>query len=76
MKKNRQLKDHLFNPAEIEEIVIWTRYYLYNYGFLYGAKAIRSCLSKEGLEPLPSLSTIGRILKKNGLTYRRTGNYD
>ena len=76
MKKGKKSREPLFNPNEIEEIVIWTRYYLYNYGFSYGAKAIRDRLSKEGVDPLPSLSTIGRILRKNCLTYRRTGNYD
>ncbi len=68
-------QEDMFSASEIEEIVIWTRYYLYNYGFPHGAQAIRSLLDKEGVGPLPSLSTIGRILRRNGLTYRRTGNY-
>jgi hypothetical protein len=75
MKISNPLQDQLFTVAEIEEIVIWTRYHLYNYGFPYGAGAIRSRLDKDGVTPLPSLSTIGRILRRNGLTYRRTGSY-
>jgi hypothetical protein len=27
------------------------------------------------VSPLPSLSTINRILRRNGLTHRRTGHY-
>jgi hypothetical protein len=27
------------------------------------------------VSPLPSLTTINRILRRNGLTHRRTGHY-
>ena len=73
--KTSTFQEQLYTSVEIEEIVIWTRYYLYNYGFPYGSRAIRSRLDKEGVKPLPSLSTIGRILRRNSLTFRRTGDY-
>jgi len=66
------------SAAEIEEIVILVRLDLYNRGLPYGAHAIRRHLETMGdgdVSPLPSLSTIGRILRRNGLTYRRTGFY-
>jgi len=73
-------KNHLIHRSakEIEQIVIMVRLDLYNRGVAHGAHAIRRYL--EELEdgvilPLPSLSSIGRILRRNGLTYRRTGFY-
>lgn len=66
------------SAAEIEQIVIMVRLDLYNHGVSYGAHAIRRYLEEledEVVLPLPSLSTIGRILRRNGLTYRRTGFY-
>jgi len=75
MKTHNHFQKQLRSADEIEEIVIWTRYHLYNNAIPCGAHAIRSTLEKEGINPLPSLSTIGRILHRNGLTYRRTGIY-
>jgi len=60
---------------EIEQLVIYTRLHLYNYGPHYGAKAIREQLDEENIRPLPSISTINRILSKNYLTNGRTGYY-
>jgi putative transposase len=60
---------------EIEEIVKLVRLYLYNRGLASGDKAIRSEMEKAGVEPLPALRTINRILDRNGLTHRRTGHY-
>jgi len=68
--------DQLRSPAEIEQIVILVRLDLYNRGLLYGAKAIRKKMDQYLVEPLPSISTINRILHKNSLTHRRTGNYE
>ena len=65
----------LFSRAEIEEIVVMQRLHLYNRGIPCGAKAIRKLLDQEGVRPLPSVSTIKRILSRNCLTYGRTGFY-
>ena len=59
---------------EIEEIVIMIRLHLYNRGLPCGAKAIRQQLEDDGETSIPSLSTINRILRRNGLTHRRTGH--
>jgi hypothetical protein len=64
-----------YTPAEIEEIVIMERLHLYNWGIHCGAKAIHKRLQMEGIRPLPSISTIHRILSRNCLTHRRTGYY-
>jgi hypothetical protein len=64
-----------FNRAEIEEIVKSVRLNLYNQGLLCGAKAIRRELEQEHIQPLPSLTTINRILNRHGLTHGRTGHY-
>ena len=65
----------LFSRAEIEQIVVMQRLDLYNRGIPCGAKAIRILLDQQGVRPLPSVSTIKRILSRNCLTYRRTGFY-
>jgi hypothetical protein len=65
----------LYTSEEIEQIVIMERLHLYNRGLPYGAQAIRRRLEREGVQPLPSISTINRILSKNCLTHRRTGGY-
>jgi hypothetical protein len=65
----------LFSSAEIEEIVVMQRLHLYNRGLPCGAKAIRNLLDQQGVRPLPSVSTIKRILSRNCLTYGRTGFY-
>jgi hypothetical protein len=67
-------KDY-FNRAEIEQIVIMERLHLYNRGIPCGAQAIRRQLDRQGVQPLPSLSTIKRILSRNCLTHGRTGYY-
>lgn len=66
---------NLYTPKEIEKIVVLQRLYLYNRGELCGAKAIRIKLQQQGVRPLPSISTINRILSRNYLTHRRTGYY-
>jgi hypothetical protein len=62
--------------AEMEQIVIMIRLHLYNRGLPCGAKAIRQQLQDDGEAPIPSLSTINRILRQNSLTHGRTGHYD
>ena len=66
------------SAAEIEQIVIMVRLNLYNRELPCGAQAIRRHLEhlQDGIvTPLPSLRTINRILRRNGLTHRRTGYY-
>lgn len=65
----------LYTPEQIEQIVVMERLHLYNWGLPCGAQAIRRKLDRDGIEPLPSLSTIGRILSRNCLTHGRTGYY-
>jgi putative transposase len=64
-----------YTPEEIEQIVVMERLHLYNRGLPCGAQAIRRNLINPGIEPLPALSTIGRILSRNFLTHCRTGYY-
>jgi hypothetical protein len=64
-----------FPPADIEQLIVWERLYLYNRGLPCGAMAIRQRLDRQGVGELPSVSSIHRILSRNGLTHRRTGVY-
>lgn len=62
--------------VEIEDIIEMVRLHLYNYGLPCGPKAIALYLKEyEYLHPIPSYSTIARILKKRCLTHKRTGYY-
>ena len=63
-------------PAEIEDIVEMVRLSLYNKELFCGDQAIRWELEDMNVQPLPSLSTIGRILRRRDLTHRRTGRYE
>lgn len=66
------------SAVEIEEIVILVRLDLHNRDVPCGAQAIRRHLEHlhdSIVSPLPSLTTINRILRLNGLTHRRTGHY-
>jgi hypothetical protein len=74
LKITREI-DQEYMKKEIEEIVKMTRLALYNNGLFWGAKAINEKLEEYEINPLPSKSTIGRILSHHGLTHRRTGNY-
>lgn len=59
-------------PDEVEQIVVMTRWALYNRARPCGAGALRKRLDEfEHLKPLPSVRTIGRILARNGLIERR-----
>jgi putative transposase len=69
------MKKTLCRRAQIEQIIVMLRLHLYNREFPCGAKPIRHRLAQLGLQPLPSESTIKRILSKNGLTHARTGFY-
>jgi putative transposase len=62
-------------PAEIEKIVELVRLNLYNKGLFCGNQAIQWEMSDMEVQPIPSLTTIGRILRRRELTHRRTGRY-
>jgi transposase InsO family protein len=49
---------------------------LYNNGLFCGAQAIQWELRDLGIQPLPSLRSINRILSRHELTHRRTGRYE
>ncbi len=70
-------QDHAYTKKEIEEIVKMVRLELYNNGQFCGARAIKNRLEEDDddINPLPSESTIGRILARHGLTNGRTGWY-
>lgn len=63
-------------PDEIEKIVCMTRRHLYNRNTFCGAQAILWQMEEDNIAPLPSESTIKRILKKHELTNKRTGRYE
>lgn len=67
--------DTEYTREEIKEIVTMIRLELYNNCLFCGAKAIKNKMEDDDIEPVPSESTIGRILSHHGLTHRRTGNY-
>jgi transposase InsO family protein len=69
---------HVVNrtPKEVEEIVKMVRLNLYNKDLFCGAQAILWELVDLGIKPLPSLSTINRILIRNDLIHQRTGKYE
>ena len=62
-------------PAEIEQIVEMVRLSLYNKNLFCGNQAIQWEMNDMEVQPIPSLSTIGRILCRRELTHRRTGRY-
>ena len=62
-------------PEEIEALVQMARHELYNKEEFCGAQAIIWRLEDWEVRPLPSLSTIGRILRRHDLTRKRTGRY-
>jgi len=62
-------------PAEIERTVEMVRLNLYNKGDFSGSQAIQWEMIDMEVQPVPSLSTIGRILRRRELTHRRTGRY-
>lgn len=62
--------------TEMEENIKTLRLELYNQGMFCGAQAIAWRMGELGLQPIPSIRTIGRILVRADLTYRRTGRYE
>jgi putative transposase len=74
-QSRRPLSSPYRTPAEVEKIVEMVRLNLYNKGLFCGNQAIQWELIDMEVHPLPSLSTIARILRRRGLTHRRTGRY-
>ncbi|MDP1870713.1 MAG: hypothetical protein Q8K61_03705 [Gallionella sp.] len=58
---------------EIEECVVFARLELYNRAMPCGPKAVQEKLKVYQVNPLPSESTISRIMVRHGLTDGRTG---
>jgi len=75
-KSKRPHRSPYRTPEEVETIVCMTRRHLYNQGTFCGAQAILWEMDDQGVRPLPSESTIKRILRKNDLTHKRTGRYE
>jgi putative transposase len=74
-QSRRPLSSPYRTPAEIERIVELVRLDLYNNDLFCGNQAIQWKLIDMEIQPVPSLSTIGRILRRRELTHRRTGRY-
>jgi transposase InsO family protein len=74
-QSRRPLSSPTRTPAEIEKIVELVRLDLYNNDLFCGNQAIQWKLNDMEVQPVPSLSTIGRILRRRELTHRRTGRY-
>jgi len=68
------------NPRQLSEEVVEAvkivRLSLYNKGVFCGAQAIEWELKDLGIEAIPSLRSINRILSREELTHRRTGSYE
>jgi transposase InsO family protein len=74
-RSRRPLSIPYRTSAEIERIVEMVRLSLYNKGLFCGNQAIQWEMIDMQVQPIPSLSTIGRILRRHELTHRRTGRY-
>ena len=75
-QSRRPLTSPIRTPSEIEEIVKLVRLNLYNQDLFCGAQAIHWEMEELKVQPLPSIRTINRILRRHGLTHRRTGHYE
>ena len=65
---------HGRTKQELEECVVFARLELYNRAMPCGPKAVQEKLNAYHVEPLPSESTISRIMARHGLTDDRTGS--
>jgi len=72
---NKRTHSHARTVHEIEEIVTLLRLHFYNRGQCCGAKVIQHHMKVLHVKPLPSVTSIGRILTRRGLTHGRTGIY-
>ncbi|MBU1164756.1 hypothetical protein KKA15_04305 [Patescibacteria group bacterium] len=64
-----------YSTDQIIKLIVITRLSLYNQNLPCGTKAIREQLKNIDIQPLPALSRISYVLRKYGLTFRRTGYY-
>lgn len=68
------------SPNQLTDYVVaavkMVRLHLYNEGVFCGAQAIEWELKEMGIEPVPSVRSINRILSRESLTHRRTGSYE
>jgi hypothetical protein len=64
-----------FSRPDIEQIVKMVRLTLYNHALPCGPRAIQKDLIKLSIRPVPSMTTIKRILARHALTHGRTGHY-
>ena len=67
---SRQVSDEMVVAIKL------VRLSLYNQGLFRGAQAIAWELETLGLDAIPSLRTINRILSRHELTHCRTGRYE
>lgn len=63
------------SPEELRQCVVDVRLEQYNRGVACGARALRRHLDELEVRPLPSSTTIARILAQECLTHGRTGYY-
>jgi len=68
--------DLLSKKEKWVEIVTHFRLSLYNKGVACGTKTILEKMTEEYIKPLPSISTINKILREQCLTHGRTGYYE
>ena len=74
-QSRRPLSSSYRTPVKIERIVEMVRLNLYNKGLFCSNQAIQSEMIDIEVQPSPSLSSVGRILRRRELTHRRTGRY-
>ena len=67
--------DRLNDREKMVVYITLFRLHLYNKGLPCGPKAIQKTLRDEGIESVPSTSTIARALRRQYLTNGRTGYY-
>ena len=67
--------ERLSDREKMVAYITFFRLNLYNNGLPCGPNAIQEKLKDEGVAPIPSTSTIARILKQQCLTNGRTGYY-
>ena len=65
----------LRSKSEVRECIVFVRLDLYNTGKNCGPAAIRQRLEDLGVKPIPSCSTIAKVLTEDSLTCNRTGYY-
>ncbi len=68
--------DQLTEREQMIAYITLFRLHLYNNGLPCGPKAIQQALWDEGIESVPSTSTIARALRRQYLTNGRTGYYE